>query len=110
MYGIKEINDSFEVLCDIDATTEQLKKEYGSEEEWKYALSYITGHGSWMKYITDIFKNTTNLDMFVGSWSTFDANKKWLYFIALKLYGAKDNWCLTEAIKNADNSNLGLSS
>lgn len=106
MYGIKEINDSFEVLCDIDATTEQLKKKYGSEEEWKYALSYITRHGSWMKYITDIFKTTTNLDMFVGSWSTFDANKKWLYFIALKLYGTKDNWCLTEAIKNADNSNL----
>ena len=106
MYGIKELNDPFEVLCKIDTITEQLKKEYGLEEEWEYALSCVIRHGSWMKYITNIFGNTTNLDMFVGSWSAFDAKKKWLYFIALKLYGAKNNWCLTEAIRNAENSDL----
>ena len=106
MYSITELNDPFEVLCKIDATTEQLNKEYGLEEEWDYALSHIAQQGSWMKFISNIFGNATNLDMLIGSWSTFDDKKKWLYFIALKLYGSKNSWCLTEAIRNADGSNM----
>ena len=110
MYGITELNDSFEALRNIDVTTEQLKKECGTDEEWECALSRITQYGSWMKYISNVFETTTNLDMLIGNWSTFDASKKWLYFIALKLYGAKNNWCLTEAIRNADNCDLFIRS
>lgn len=110
MYSITELNDPFEVLCNIDATTEHLKKDYGSEKEWDYALSRVTQQGSWMKFITNVFGNTANLDMLIGSWSTFDARKKWLYFIALKLYGAKNSWCLTEAIRNADGSDMFIRS
>ena len=107
---ITVLNDPFEALCNIDTTTDQLNKEYGSEEEWDYALVRITQQGSWMKFITNIFGNTANLDMLIGSWSAFDAKKKWLYFIALKLYGAKNSWCLTEAISNADGSDMFIRS
>lgn len=110
MYSITELNDPFEVLCHMDATSEQLDKAYGSEEEWEYALSGIMQQGSWMKFITNIFGNTANLDMLIGNWSAFDAKKKWLYFIALKLYGAKNSWCLTEAISNADDSDMFIRS
>ena len=31
----------------------------------------------------------------------FESNKKWLYFIALKLYGSKNNWVLNKAAREA---------
>lgn len=108
LYSIKELGSSFEVLLNIDVSTGQLREGYGSETEWDYALSGLTQYGSWMKYIDTTFGTTTNLDMVIGNWSTFDSNKRWLYFIALKLYGAKNNWCLTEAMKDLDDSSLIL--
>lgn len=106
LYTIKELSNSFEVLCGMDASTGQLREEYGTEQDWDFAVSEILQYGSWMKYIVDVFGTTTNLEIAVGSWSSFDSRKKWLYFIALKLYGAKNSWCLSEATNIADNSAL----
>jgi hypothetical protein len=106
LYTIKEQNNSFEVLCGLDASTGQLKEEYGTPMQWDTALGKISECGSWMKYISSVFGTCTNLDIAAGSWSSFDTHKKWLYFIALKLYGAKNSWCITEAVKIAGNSSL----
>lgn len=106
LYAIKELNNSYEVLCSIDASSGRLKEEYGTEQDWAFALDKITQYGSWMKYIVDVFGTTTNLEIVVGSWNSFDVKKKWLYFIALKLYGAKNSWCLSEATNDIDNSTL----
>lgn len=104
LYSIKEQNNSFEILCNLDSTTSQLQESFGTETQWNYALEMLNQYGSWMKYILDIFGTYTNLELVASSWSIFDTNKKWVYFIALKLYGAKNNWCLNEAIKNTDKS------
>lgn len=106
LYTIKELSNSFEVLCGMDVSTGQLREEYGTEQDWDFALSKISQYGSWIKYIVDVFGTTTNLEIAVGSWTSFDSRKKWLYFIALKLYGAKNSWCLSEATKIADSSTL----
>lgn len=106
LYTIKELNNSYEILCGVDASTRQLEEEYGTEQEWDFALANIMQYGSWMKYIVNVFGTTTNLEIVVGGWTSFDIKRKWLYFIALKLYGAKNSWCLTEAVKNTDNSAL----
>ncbi len=106
LYPIKEFNNSFEVLCGVDSLTENLKEEYGTEQEWNNALRNIAQYGSWVKYLVKLFGNTANLENYIGSWTTFDSTKKWIYFIALKLYGAKNNWCLQEAAKNTDKSSL----
>ncbi|NLC26903.1 MAG: BREX-4 system phosphatase PglZ, partial [Fastidiosipila sp.] len=106
LYTIKELSNSFEVLCSMDVSTGQLREEYGTEQDWDFALSEISQYGSWMKYIVDVFGTTTNLEIAVGSWTSFDSRKKWLYFIALKLYGAKSSWCLSEATNIADSSAL----
>lgn len=99
LYSIKEQNNSFEVLCSIDSTTGQLEETYGTEKQWDYALDMLNKYGSWIKYISDVFGTHTNLELVAGSWQSFDADKRWVYFIALKLYGAKNSWCLSEAIK-----------
>ncbi len=106
LYSIKELNNPFEIICNLDASANQLKPEFGTEQDWNDALIQIKQYGSWMKYINDIFGTTTNLELAVGNWMSFDSRKRWLYFIALKLYGAKESWCLSEAINGTEASGL----
>lgn len=104
LYTIHELKNSYELLLTIDDSTRHLKEEYGTEQEWDFALNKIMNYGSWMKYIFEVFG--TNLDIAIGKWTAFDKKKKWLYFIALKLYGTKNNWCLNEAVKNVFKSDM----
>ncbi|WP_245157066.1 BREX-4 system phosphatase PglZ [Anaerovorax sp. IOR16] len=48
-----------------------------------------------------IFGGYSTLELVASNWQIFDEKKKWLYFIALKLFGAKKNWCLNTAAKEA---------
>lgn len=104
LYMIREIRNSYEALCSIDASTRQLKEEYGTEEDWDNVFPKIRQAGSWMRYIQELFGTTTNLELAIGSWAAFDSRKKWIYFLALKLYGIKNSWCLNEAINNTESS------
>ena len=106
LYTIKERNNSYEALCAIDPLTGHLKEEFGSEQDWAYALSEITRHGSWSKYVTKLFGTTSTLENTIGSWSVFNDKKKWFFFIALKLFGANNSWCLSVAARDAENSGL----
>lgn len=110
LFSIKELYNAYGALCDIDAATNYLKENFGTKEEWASALSEVSQYGSWKDYIMSVFGTTTNLENLIGSWGTYDERKKWLYFIALKLYGAKNSWCLTEAVCQAENSNLFIRS
>lgn len=106
LYIIKEQNNSFEALCSLDSSTGQLKESYGTQTQWDIALDRVNSYGSWMQYISDVFGTYTNLEIAAGIWQSFDSCKQWLYFIALKLYGVKNNWCLSEAIKDAEKSSM----
>jgi len=106
VYQIKELRDAYDALCSVDVSTEQLKEEYGTEQDWSLTLTRLSEYGSWIKYIQDIFGTTTNLELVSANWKAFDTRRKWLYFIGLKLYGAKHSWCLNEAINAANSSSM----
>ena len=97
LYSITEENKAFNALCKLDANTSSLRMEYGTEAQWSYALSKISKSKSWAAYFTEIFGGYSNLELMASNWKCFNDNKKWLYFIALKLYGAKNSWCLNIA-------------
>ena len=106
LYTIKEQENSFEALCNLDLSTGQLKESYGTEAQWNKALDKVHTYGSWMQYISNVFGTYTNLEIAAGSWQSFDTYKQWLYFIALKLYGVKNSWCLSKAIANTEKSSM----
>lgn len=106
LYAIREVRDSFELLCLEDPATEQLKKEYGSAQEWDNALPIVERYGSWAQCVNAEFGNTTNLSQAISNWKSYDSKKKWLYFIALKLYGVENSWCLNEAVKQTSRADL----
>lgn len=102
LYLITEENNAFEVLCKLDNNTSSLREEYGTEEQWTYALNQITKSKNWAAFFTDKFGGYYNLDLIASNWKVFDDNEKWLYFIALKLYGAKNNQYLNSALEEAN--------
>lgn len=105
---IVEESKAFDALCNVDRATEGLDIGYGTEEQWAYALSEVTKVGLWGELIDHQFSVSTNLSLIASSWKSFSKNKRWLYFIGLKLYGAGDNWCLNEAIKKSDTIEMFL--
>lgn len=103
LFYIKEENRAFDTLRNIDVATNGLLSEYGTEEQWAYALQEVSKAGSWGALIDKQFNVTLNLSLISSNWKKFDANKKWLYFIAMKLNGAGMNWCLNEAVRKTRN-------
>jgi hypothetical protein len=104
LFAIKEQNNAFEMIREMDVASNVLKASYGTEAQWNEALQKIIVSGSWAKYLVEEFGNTSKLENFVSNWPYMNETRQWLYFIALKLYGAEDNWCLDTAAKKADNA------
>ena len=102
LYAIRELRSAYDALCGIDPATRQLSEKYGTPEEWNTAFEQVAKSGSWMKYISDYIGNCDHLEYAAPAWTSFEPYKKWVYFIALKLFGAKNSWCLSEAAKSAD--------
>ena len=104
LISISDLNNAYDVLCKLDPVTAQLQKGFGTEEQWEYAMSQLSRHQAWQEVTNAVFGNTKTLDLAMPNYKHFDANKKWLYFIALKLYGAPNNWTLDTAAANAADS------
>lgn len=103
LYTIVEESKPFDILRNRYSITRSLDESMGNEDEWTYTLNEIIKYKSWNGLITSIFGTCDNLELAASSWTHFDDNKKWMYFIALKLYGAKNNWCLNKAAKESKN-------
>ncbi len=100
LYRISEESNPYDTLCRIDQSSAALSKDMGSDEQWAYALTLLQKHGNWINTITNEIGLYSNLELFVSASQDYTAKKKWLYFIALKRFGAK-NECLNLASKKA---------
>lgn len=101
MLHIEELVDAYAALCDVDPATAGLDKALGKADQWAFALKEMTADGSWNRLITRLFGSPYALDLAVGQWDRFTDDLQWLYFIALKLFGAQKNGCLNRAANAA---------
>ena len=76
--------------------TNVLSREDGTPEQWNQVQRNFS---SWNALLTKEFDNIDALDLLIGLYASFDLRKKWLYYIALKLYGVKNNFYLRDVIK-----------
>lgn len=100
LYNIIDLTKAYDILSLKDSVTKRLSESMGTEEEWNYALTLFDKDSSWADVIDRQFgdhrrleQSESNLDDDVQS----NHNQRWLYFIALKLYQIKGNWCLNDA-------------
>jgi hypothetical protein len=105
MLPITELNDAYDILCLRDPRTCALRKDHGTPKQWAEALDEISKKGSWGHVIGEKFGNTGNLEYAIAGWSSMNKTAQWFYFVALKLFGAKNNQCLHIASAKAESSN-----
>lgn len=101
LFNITSLKIAYDALVLKDAATKFLPQPLGKDAQWDYALNLFTDKTSWADVIDCEFGNHGMLDTVFSNYKHFSDERKWLYFIALKLYGAKNNWCLTTAARKA---------
>ena len=100
LFRISEEANPYDALCRIDQSTEALTKDMGTDEQWAYALTLLQEQGDWVNAINHEIGLYSNLELFINASQDYTDAKKWLYFIALKRFGAK-NECLDRASQKA---------
>ena len=101
MLRIEEFGNAYAVLYKLDSATSGLDKALGKPEQWAYALNEVVGAGSWNGFAAKRFGSSNALELAAGQWDRFSEADRWLYFIALKLFGAQKNGCLHQAASMA---------
>lgn len=101
LYNITSLQDAYDAIALKDALTKSLAETVGTAKQWNYALKLFEQKSNWSDVIDAEFGSHNMLDHVFSNYIHFPADRKWLYFIALKLFGAKGNWCLTSAAQKA---------
>lgn len=105
LYNITSIQNAYDALLLKDASTRALPEELGTSVQWGYAMKLFEHKSNWADVIDDELGSHTMLEHIFPNYANFSSDRKWLYFIALKLFGAKNNWCLTAAARKASGAN-----
>lgn len=95
--NIRELNNAYEVLCSRFPQTANISMDKGTGEQWEYALSLLKENTSWEPLIDSVFGSHKSLDDNLHDFVSMDDNKKWLYYIGLRLFDSK-NTCLKHVI------------
>lgn len=91
IYHISQLNNGYDILARNDPRTKSVPNSFGTPEQWNYALQKMGQNGNWSQLIEGEFGSELNLCHAIASYQKYDDNKKWLYFIALSISGAKEN-------------------
>lgn len=105
VYQINEEKCAYDVLCKLDSLTCRLSEDYATEAEWSIALQKIVKYGNWYAFIKSVFFDPEHLEQSLYRYKNFDDSQKKLYFLALKMFNAKHNWCLNECSIRMQNIN-----
>ena len=101
LISITNLSKPYSALCLADMTTKELDESLGTDEQWAYILEKLSANKTWKDAVDSEFVSHSSLELVLNNYPFFDANKKWFYFVALKLYGSKNNWVLNTASKKA---------
>lgn len=97
LYRIIGLSKAYDALLQKDPKTSELNEAIGTDEQWKYALGLFEKKPDWTAVIDGEFGNHMTLEIHVQNYNRMAPNHLWLYFVGLKLFGAKNNWCLNYA-------------
>ena len=103
MIQIESVNGIYDIICkkypEIQSGTEQ---DWASEEQWKRLYHKLNKSGSLANIINKEFGSTTNLSMVIKTaFKDTDSEKAWLLWIAMKIFGTKENAYLSLAVKKS---------
>lgn len=105
VYSVTAFEGIYEVLTtkysDIAGATE---KAYGTDVQWSWLASKMSGKSSFSALVCDKFGATANLSAHLSDvWESGDKKLQWLLWLSLKSFGEANNHYLTLILGNCDN-------
>ena len=91
MIEINAYDSPYKMLCAHDASANKLQESQGTDEHWGELLSKVLQAGSIQKVVyKDLGLMMSELDR-LSDYANWTASKRWLHFIATKLYHSHKN-------------------
>lgn len=101
LFNISQMSNSYDILCSKDSRTKTISNNFGTLAQWNNALRLMGNTGDWTSVVEAQFGSVYNLADSISQYNEFNDNKKWLYFIALSIFGVKKNAYLQRAVFNS---------
>ena len=105
IYDIKPYSSAYEILCASTVEIKSLDKSFGTDEQWASLNGRIAEYGNWSELVLKEFGGTENLVQNLGNFQGYPTEKKWEYFIALRINGCGSNTYLSNVVSSASNIN-----
>lgn len=104
VYPVTEADGVYDALtkqyADIAGAT---RKEHGNDNQWNWLANQMKSCGSFSALICDAYGATVNLSSHLSNvMETACENSRWLLWLALKVFGEKNNAYLTLVLGNSD--------
>ena len=106
IYSISDMSKAFEIIAGKDNILSSLDESLGTDNQWEYLLQLLNKDQKIAELCNDEFGNHQSLEIAIPNYTGYSENKKWLYFIALKMFGSKNNECLALAVKNSTSQSM----
>ena len=100
VYAIQAVEDAYAALCSLDKMVAELSAEDGSDAQWEQLLAGVQAEHSLRNYFSKRLGDLPHIDRLIVMWLHWDDEQRWLYFLALKLAGHHDTWCIQDAVRD----------
>lgn len=103
IYSISNFGKAYNIVIEKDSIISSVDEKLGNVSQWEYLLSIMNSGKLFSEICNNEFGNYQSLEIAVPGYSSYSEEKKWLYFIALKLFGVQNNRCLKISANNTTN-------
>jgi len=91
--AVNKISSSYQVLTAFfSKEIIWFSESWGKDENWNYLLSLIIKFKTINRVIANVFENDTNIKALFYKWKSWNDDKKWLFFISIKLTEINDSY------------------
>lgn len=105
LYSIAEYSSDYQTLASTFNELNNIGAIAGTNDQWRWLYNELANYETFGDYISHSFGGTCSLANVIHGFSNFDELKKWLYFIALRVYGASGNDYLSRVVSKAKSLN-----
>ena len=97
LINIKQLNSGYDLLCSRDSRISNIPEGFGNAAQWNNLLKTM-GSTDLPFVVKNEFGSMTGLVECVKQYPNYADEKKWLYYIALEVFGKKNNSYLNHVI------------
>ena len=101
LYCIAEYSSDYQTLASSFSELDNIGSISGTNDQWRRLHYELEKYETFGDYVNQSFGGTHSLVNAIYGFSTYDAFKKWLYFIALRVYGASGNDYLSKVVSRS---------